>query len=236
MAVPAHDQRDFEFATQYKLPIKPVIKPKDGELELPLTAGLRRLRRLHQLRQVRRPRLRAGGRCDRRGPRRERARREAGALSPARLGHLAPALLGLPDPDRPLREVRRRAGARRPAAGRAARRLRARRQRQSAQQARRFREHDVPEVRRPRRSAKPTRWTPSSIRRGTTCASRARTRTTRWSTSASITGCRSTSTSAASSTRSCTCSIRASGPRRCATSGSSRSTSRSRTCSRRAWC
>ncbi|MDB5902262.1 MAG: leucyl-tRNA synthetase [Betaproteobacteria bacterium] len=37
MAVPAHDQRDFEFATHYKLPIKPVIKPKDGELELPLS-------------------------------------------------------------------------------------------------------------------------------------------------------------------------------------------------------
>jgi len=27
MAVPAHDQRDFEFAIQYKLPIKPVIRP-----------------------------------------------------------------------------------------------------------------------------------------------------------------------------------------------------------------
>jgi leucyl-tRNA synthetase len=39
MAVPAHDQRDFEFATQYKLAIKPVIRPKDGELELPLKAA-----------------------------------------------------------------------------------------------------------------------------------------------------------------------------------------------------
>ena len=29
MAVPAHDQRDFEFATKYKLPIKQVIKPTD---------------------------------------------------------------------------------------------------------------------------------------------------------------------------------------------------------------
>jgi leucyl-tRNA synthetase len=36
MGVPGHDQRDFEFATQYKLPIQAVIKPKDGELELPL--------------------------------------------------------------------------------------------------------------------------------------------------------------------------------------------------------
>ncbi|MCD6046235.1 MAG: leuS [Gammaproteobacteria bacterium] len=30
MAVPAHDQRDFEFAQKYNLPIRAVIKPKDG--------------------------------------------------------------------------------------------------------------------------------------------------------------------------------------------------------------
>jgi leucyl-tRNA synthetase len=28
MAVPAHDQRDFEFATFYGLPIRVVVKPK----------------------------------------------------------------------------------------------------------------------------------------------------------------------------------------------------------------
>lgn len=32
MAVPAHDQRDFEFAKKYKLPIKVVIQPEDGKL------------------------------------------------------------------------------------------------------------------------------------------------------------------------------------------------------------
>ena len=37
MAVPAHDQRDFEFATQYRLPIKCVIKPAEGSHKLPLT-------------------------------------------------------------------------------------------------------------------------------------------------------------------------------------------------------
>ncbi len=37
MAVPAHDERDFEFAQAYGLPIKPVIKPVDGDLEQPLT-------------------------------------------------------------------------------------------------------------------------------------------------------------------------------------------------------
>jgi leucyl-tRNA synthetase len=36
MAVPAHDERDFEFATKYTLPIKAVIKPLDGDLEMPL--------------------------------------------------------------------------------------------------------------------------------------------------------------------------------------------------------
>jgi leucyl-tRNA synthetase len=32
MAVPAHDERDFEFANKYSLPMKSVITPKDGEL------------------------------------------------------------------------------------------------------------------------------------------------------------------------------------------------------------
>jgi leucyl-tRNA synthetase len=27
MAVPAHDDRDFEFATKFRLPIRPVVKP-----------------------------------------------------------------------------------------------------------------------------------------------------------------------------------------------------------------
>ena len=33
MAVPAHDQRDFEFARQYDLDIRVVIEPKDGHLD-----------------------------------------------------------------------------------------------------------------------------------------------------------------------------------------------------------
>ncbi len=32
MAVPAHDERDFEFCTEYKIPIVPVIRPVGGEL------------------------------------------------------------------------------------------------------------------------------------------------------------------------------------------------------------
>ncbi|HEY8998345.1 MAG TPA: leucine--tRNA ligase, partial [Edaphobacter sp.] len=39
MSVPAHDERDFEFATKYGLAIRRVIAPKDGgEPELPFTA------------------------------------------------------------------------------------------------------------------------------------------------------------------------------------------------------
>lgn len=37
MGVPAHDERDFQFATKYDLPIRPVIRPLDQELKQPLT-------------------------------------------------------------------------------------------------------------------------------------------------------------------------------------------------------
>jgi leucyl-tRNA synthetase len=37
MAVPAHDERDFEFATAFHLPILPVIKPKNENLSEPLS-------------------------------------------------------------------------------------------------------------------------------------------------------------------------------------------------------
>jgi leucyl-tRNA synthetase len=39
MGVPAHDQRDFEFANEYGLPIREVIRPRDRALELPLKAA-----------------------------------------------------------------------------------------------------------------------------------------------------------------------------------------------------
>ena len=36
MAVPAHDQRDFEFASKYDIPVRPVVYPADGELPEPM--------------------------------------------------------------------------------------------------------------------------------------------------------------------------------------------------------
>jgi leucyl-tRNA synthetase len=37
MAVPAHDERDFEFSTKYGIPVRPVIRPADGALADPAT-------------------------------------------------------------------------------------------------------------------------------------------------------------------------------------------------------
>ncbi len=39
MAVPAHDERDFDFAIKYKLPIRVVVQPRDHRLEEPLSTA-----------------------------------------------------------------------------------------------------------------------------------------------------------------------------------------------------
>ena len=178
MAVPAHDERDFEFALKYRLPIKPVIrhplgdtvpapwKPEYAEYGTCINSG-----KYDGLD------FRGRDRCDRRGSREEKAGRKAGAVAPARLGHLAPALLGLPGADRALPVVRRRAGARRPAAGQAAREPGARRHRQPARQAAGVLRDQVPVRAASRRSARPTPWTRSSTRPGISRASPARART-----------------------------------------------------------
>ena len=122
MAVPAHDQRDFDFATAFDLPIRQVVQPPDGEVDESVAyvehAEGEVLVNSAEFDGV--PAL--GGRSsDRREARGRGSRALHDQLSPARLGLLAAALLGLPDPGRLLRRVRDRPGSRGRAAGRAAR-------------------------------------------------------------------------------------------------------------------
>ena len=201
MAVPAHDTRDFEFATKFELPIRRVIEGPDDELPYTRRRPAGELR--PALRRQPEPR---GARADRRLARRPGPRAPLDQLPPARLAAVPPALLGLPDPDHPLRALRARAGAGGPAAGGAARRARLRAQGPlAAGRGRGLGQRRLPELRRRRRSARPTRWTPSSTPPGTSCATATRATTRpRGTPPCSRAGCRSTSTSAASSTRSCT--------------------------------
>ena len=83
--------------------------------------------------------------------------------------------------------------------------------------------------------AKPTPWTPSSTRRGTSRALPRHTRWSRWIPTRLATGCRSISISAAWSTRSCTCFMRASSPAPCTRPATRISTSRSGAYSPKAW-
>ena len=143
--------------------------------------GLHRARARRGARQLgaaHRPRRERGEADDRRGARASGRRRGADRLPAARLADLAPALLGLSDPDGHVSGLRPRARARGPAAGRAARDrgLPA----QGALAARRGRglgADDVPQVLVPR-AARPTRWTRSSTRPGISCATSTRATTT----------------------------------------------------------
>ena len=128
------------------------------------------------------------------------------------LGHLAPALLGHADPDHLLREGRRRAGAVRPAAGRAAEGDDVHRPwRFAAGAGAGVRERHVSDLRRSRQArdrhdGHVRRFVlvfPAVLRSAQHQAAVRSRRTPR-------TGCRSTSTAAASSTRSCTCCTRGS--------------------------
>ena len=145
----------------------------------------------------------------------EGLRQGHGHVPPEGLADQPPALLGHADPGRLLREGRHGAGARRPApGGAAAGRAVHRRGRQPAREGAGVRERAVPALRRRRRGARPTPWTPSWTRPGTSTATCRRTRTDGpFDPAPCATGSRSTCTSAASSTRSCTSSTRASGPR-----------------------
>ena len=110
MAVPGQDQRDWDFATKFDLPIVRTVQPPEGwEGEAYVGAGSGR-----ELRPRRHLAGRHGGRRgeahDHRVAGGEGGRRGHGQLPAARLAAEPAALLGRADPDRPL--PRRRRGRR----------------------------------------------------------------------------------------------------------------------------
>jgi leucyl-tRNA synthetase len=107
MAVPAHDERDFDFAKTFGIAIRPVIRPVDGVL------GHRSEGRVHQ-RWSHRKYWRVFRPPQRGGSRQMNAYAEQKGFGKAAityrikgLGHLPPALLGNAHPDDPLPELRR---------------------------------------------------------------------------------------------------------------------------------
>ena len=200
MAVPGHDERDFDFATEFGLPIRRVV---GGGEELPYTGRRPAGQLLARVRRPQQPR-RAGE--DRRLARPRGQGPPLDQLPPARLAAVAPALLGRADPDRLLRHARHRPGARGRPAGRAARRRGLRAAGPSPLAAAEdWVNTDVPDLRRPRA---PRDGHDGHVRRLVLVlpALHATPTTTRrpGTRRSSTAGCRSTSTSAASSTRSCT--------------------------------
>ena len=216
MSVPAHDQRDFEFARKYGLEVRVVIQPEGERLDgatMPAAYD-------------------GAGRVVNSGPfdgmtadeaipkmadwaQAEGHRQGHDHVPPQGLAHQPAALLGHADPGRLLREGRHAAGARRPAADRPpARRALHRRGRQPAREGAGVRERHLPEV----RGEGPARDGHHGHLRGLVLVllplplaeeGRRPVRPRR----GRGTGSRSTSTSAGSSTRSCTSSTRASGRR-----------------------
>ena len=155
MSVPAHDERDYEFARKYGIEIRPVIVPTDAgaDKSFPRHTGAsvhHRRRRACELRAVLGalvPRSHPANGCTR-GE--ERVRQGHRHLSSQGLGNLPSALLGNSDPDVVLRKGWHRCGAGKRLAGAVARQRRHHPDWRFAAGPRAgVREHNLPEVRRP---------------------------------------------------------------------------------------
>ncbi len=107
MAVPAHDERDHEFATKYKLPIKIVVQPLTGDPLTPETLTQPNTEHGRLVDSGAYTGLTTDDALVKNGRRRARQRYFGDAgnhVSPPRLGRLAPALLGHAHPRRVLRK------------------------------------------------------------------------------------------------------------------------------------
>ena len=171
MAVPAHDERDFAFAVKFGLPIRRVVAAPGRRRRRPDGHGLHRpcrRRAAGQQRPVRRPAGRRGRQGDRGQAGRDGQRGAEGHLPPARLADQPAALLGHAHPGRSTarptgssrcRTPTCRSACPRPWTTRAAATTRSTTTRPSSTSRAR--------AAAARRGARPTRWTPSSTRRGT---------------------------------------------------------------------
>jgi leucyl-tRNA synthetase len=114
MAVPAHDQRDFEFCRKFGIPVKPVIRPvgrRTGH-RTRHDRSLRGLRHRGSGWRILRPAHRRGQTTNERESRARGLRQSGHYLPHQGLGHLPPALLGHAHPDGSLRQLRHGSGAR----------------------------------------------------------------------------------------------------------------------------
>ena len=124
---PAHDQRDLDFVNKYGLGNTPVVCPPGQDpntFVITDTAydgdGRMINSRFLDGMTIEQAKEEVARRLERETARQPPGGAAPGQLPPARLGHLAPALLGLSDPDHSLRSLRRRAGAGKGSAGDAA--------------------------------------------------------------------------------------------------------------------
>ena len=124
---PAHDQRDLDFVNKYGLGNTPVVCPPDVDpktfviTDVAYDGDGRMINsRFLDGMTIEAAKEEVAKRLETATLRQRAGRRAQGKFPPARLGHFAAALLGLPDPGDPLRQMRRGAGARQGSAGGAA--------------------------------------------------------------------------------------------------------------------